>query len=198
MMKLDYLFGGEIQQAQMQPIVDMHSVWQGYAFKDTEDLDAKIDTYDDGISCMLVNGTPVGVDESWLIMTEGKNDDIPRTEKELRERRDRKGNTRILVTHTIEKVERLVQIDGQKLADIYLMRLLKHYESEFCITYSPDTPPAQRMHDRHDACYLDNDFLLVDARPGLILEGTSAANVRPRGYRWVKNGSVYVSRELAA
>ena len=199
-----YRFGEKIPQENRQEIVDMHAMWCDYAFRNVEDLNTKIGTYGDGISCLFVDGRPSGVCESWLIFTDGKNEDIPTTEKELRERADKKGNTRVLVTLTIKNAERSVRIDNQKLSDIYLRHILQYFHkfsdsygaSDFYITYSPDTPHAQKMHDRHDACYLDDDFLLENARPELVLEGTPAANARPRGYKWIKNDSLYVSKEL--
>lgn len=198
-MVIDYYFGERIPKAQRQDVVDIHrSNWSDYAFRNVEDLDTKIGLYGDGISCLSVDDVPVGVGESWLILTEGRNEDIPKTEKALRECADRSGNTRVLVTCTIKGTERSKRIGGPRLVDIYLTHLFKYYEpSDFCITFSPDTPPAQKLHDRHNACYMGDDFLLVDARPGLVLEGVPAANVRPRGYKWIKNGSVYaVSGEL--
>ncbi|MBI4174681.1 MAG: hypothetical protein HY517_03475 [Candidatus Aenigmarchaeota archaeon] len=196
-----YFFGKSIPPELRREMVDIHKIWQHFAFRDAEELDEKIDFYEDGISCMVYNGRPCGVAESLLICTEGRNEDIPRTEKELRARVDRKGNTRVLVTLTIREQDRKVRIGDTKLAHIYLRHILQYFHmfrdsykpSDFLTTFSPDTPPAQITHDIHEACYMD-DLLLLDARPGLVIEGIPAANVRPRGYRWKKNGSLYVSR----
>lgn len=158
-----------------------------YTFKDLADLNRKIGHTGIGFSAVQVNDEPGVILETMLLQTSGNNSEIPRTFRELTNEDystyDIMGNTRVLVTFTVDETKRHITLrDEKRLPDAVLEQMLELYkDSEFVITYSPATQSALKLHKRHGAKPV---MFLPNARPGLYIGNERAEDVVVMGYEW--------------
>ncbi|HLD38931.1 MAG TPA: hypothetical protein VJB05_01300 [archaeon] len=194
---LTYQFGHEITNR--PDIIDIHQrYWKlygdpenpaifRYTFKDLADLNRKIGHTSIGFSAVQVDDEPGVIIETMLLQTSGNNSEIPRTFKELTNEDysnyNIMGNTRVLVTFTVDETKRrIIPRGAQRLPDFVLEQMLELYkDSEFIITYSPATQSALKLHTRHGAKPV---MFLPNARPGLYMGNERAEDVVVMGYTW--------------